>query len=72
MRVGGCGHPLGDEGSGYWAGQEATKAALESCAGASPSPTLEACSMRPFGTDDDREVLREVYSGSFSEEAVAH
>ena len=42
LRVGGWGHLLGDEGSGYWIGLEAIKAALKSWAGVIPPTMLEA------------------------------
>lgn len=71
LRVGGWGHVLGDEGSGYWIGLEAIKSALKSQAGMIPKTRLEARVMGVFGTKDDRRVLAEVYSGSFSEADVA-
>jgi N-acetylglucosamine kinase-like BadF-type ATPase len=71
LRVGGWGHLLGDEGSGYWIGLEAIKTALRSWAGMTPKTALETRVMEVFGTDDDRKVLGEVYSGSFSEADIA-
>ena len=70
-RIGGWGHLLGDEGSGFWIGLEAIKAALKSWAGAGPKTALEDGVMREFGTEDDRRIVREVYSASFSEAQVA-
>ena len=71
LRVGGWGHLLGDEGSGYWIGLEATKAALRSWAGIIPKTALEWRVMETLGAEDDRQVLGRVYSGSFSEAEIA-
>jgi N-acetylglucosamine kinase-like BadF-type ATPase len=62
---------LGDEGSGFWIGLEAIKAALKSRAGVIPETALGERIMREFGTQDDRHVIREVYSASFSEAEIA-
>ncbi len=71
LRVGGWGHLLGDEGSGYWIGLEAIKAALRSWAGIIPKTALETRVMEALGAEDDRQVLGRVYSGSFSEAEIA-
>jgi N-acetylglucosamine kinase-like BadF-type ATPase len=71
LRVGGWGHLLGDEGSGYWIGLEAIKVTLQSWAGMVPKTSLEAHVMEALGAEDDRQVLSRVYSGSFSEAQIA-
>jgi N-acetylglucosamine kinase-like BadF-type ATPase len=71
LRVGGWGHLLGDEGSGYWIGLEAIKTALRSWAGVIPKTALEARVMETLGAEDDRQVLSRVYSGSLSEAEIA-
>ncbi len=71
LRVGGWGHLLGDEGSGYWIGLEAIKVTLQSWAGMMPKSPLEAHVMETLGAEDDRQVLSRVYSGSFSEVEIA-
>jgi N-acetylglucosamine kinase-like BadF-type ATPase len=71
LRVGGWGHLLGDEGSGYWIGLEAIKAALRSWAGIIPKTALETRVMETLGAKDDRQLLGRVYSGSFSEAEIA-
>jgi N-acetylglucosamine kinase-like BadF-type ATPase len=71
LRVGGWGHLLGDEGSGYWIGLGAIKAALRSWAGIIPKNALETRVMEALGAEDDRQVLGRVYSGSFSEAEIA-
>lgn len=71
LRVGGWGHLLGDEGSGYWIGLESIKASLKARAGVEPETELWGHVSSTFETEDDRKILADVYSGSFSEEEIA-
>ena len=71
LRIGGWGHLLGDEGSGYWIGLCAVKAALRSWAGVDAKTALEERVMRAFGASDDGHLLREVYSDSSSDARIA-
>jgi len=71
LRVGGWGHLLGDEGSGYWIGLKALKAALRSWAGTIPNTELEEMLMTRFGIEDDRQLIEKVYSGEVSEAEIA-
>ena len=71
VRVGGWGHLLGDEGSGYWIGLEAIKAALRSWVGIISKTELEERLMEQFGVNDDLEFLGAVYSGEISEAQIA-
>ena len=71
LRIGGWGHVLGDEGSGFWIGLEAIKAALKSRAGVIPETALGERIMREFAAQDERRVIREIYSASFSEAEIA-
>ena len=64
VRIGGWGHLLGDEGSGYWIGLSAIKAALRSWAGVDTKTALEERVMDAFDASNDRQLLREVYSAS--------
>ena len=71
LRIGGWGHLLGDEGSGYWIGLEAIKAALRSWANVIPKTALEERLMEQFEVNDDLEFLGAVYSGEISEAQIA-
>lgn len=71
LRVGGWGHLLGDEGSGYWIGLEAVKATMRSWAGVIPETALEERIMEQFGVNDDLQLLGAVYSTEISEAQIA-
>jgi N-acetylglucosamine kinase-like BadF-type ATPase len=71
LRIGGWGHLLGDEGSGYWIGLEAIKVALRSWAGVTRKTELEEKLLERFGAVDDLQLLSAVYSGEISEAQIA-
>jgi N-acetylglucosamine kinase-like BadF-type ATPase len=72
LRVGGWGHLLGDEGSGYWIGLEAIKAALGSWSGVSSETPLEREIMERFRSSNDLDLINEVYSGNTSDADIAN
>lgn len=71
LRIGGWGHLLGDEGSGFWIGLEAAKAALKSRAGMIPKTALGNDVLVALGVADDGELLKEVYSGAASDAEIS-
>lgn len=70
-RVGGWGHLLGDEGSGYWIGLEAARAALRSSAGVIPLTTLERAVWASLEVADSGELTQRVYSGAVTDRDLA-
>lgn len=71
LRVGGWGHLLGDEGSGYWIGLEAIRAALRSWAGTAPKTDLEEALTTKFRVGEDRQLIEKVYSGDIPDAEIA-
>lgn len=71
LRVGGWGHLLGDEGSGYWIGLEAIRAALRSWAGTARKTELEEALMTEFRVEEDRQLIEKVYSGDVPDAEIA-
>lgn len=64
--VGGLGHILSDEGSGYWIGIRVLRAAVRSADGRGPKTALEGLVGAHFKTKTMREVADVVYRESFS------
>jgi N-acetylglucosamine kinase-like BadF-type ATPase len=71
-RVGGHGYLLGDEGGGYWIGNQAVRRALTSLDGTGPAaPGLEALVRKHFGVDETGEVEGIVYAAPTDRAALA-
>jgi N-acetylglucosamine kinase-like BadF-type ATPase len=70
-RVGGWGHLLGDEGSGYWLGVESIRAALHDRDGSGPQTALSEAVVEFFGTSSVEAVASLVYSKPLSKSEIA-
>lgn len=71
-RVGGHGYLLGDEGGGYWVGNQAVRRALTSHDGTGAvAPGLEALVRKHFGVDEVTQVEGVVYAAPTDRAALA-
>jgi glucosamine kinase len=70
-RVGGWGHLLGDEGSGYWLGVESIRAALHDRDGSGPETALSDACVEFFGTPSVEALASLVYSKPLSKSEIA-
>jgi N-acetylglucosamine kinase-like BadF-type ATPase len=70
-RVGGWGHLLGDEGSGYWLGVESIRAALHDRDGSGPPTALSEAVAEFFGAPSVEAVASLAYSKPLSKSEVA-
>jgi N-acetylglucosamine kinase-like BadF-type ATPase len=70
-RAGGWGWRLGDEGSGYWIGLEAMRAALAAADGRGPETLLGRALLEHFEIAAPAQILRAVYDGEFPRQKVA-
>jgi N-acetylglucosamine kinase-like BadF-type ATPase len=70
-RAGGWGHVVGDEGSGYWIGREALRAALRDADGRGPATTLTAQLVAHFGVSQPSGLVRVIYDRNLQPRAVA-
>ncbi len=70
-RTGGWGHLLGDEGSGYWLGNESIRAALHDRDGSGPATRLGEIASSFFGVPDIEAVVTLVYSKPLSKSEIA-
>lgn len=70
-RVGGWGHVLGDEGSGYWLGVESIRAALRDRDGSGPETALSDAAAEFFGVQSVEAVAALVYSKPLSKSEIA-
>ncbi|MEX2008144.1 MAG: BadF/BadG/BcrA/BcrD ATPase family protein [Candidatus Spechtbacterales bacterium] len=69
--AGGLGFILSDEGSSYWIGREALRAATRSHDGRGPKTALEEIIEQHFGVSSMREVAHYIYEGGFDKSRVA-
>ncbi|NGM82462.1 hypothetical protein G5B47_08530 [Paenibacillus sp. 7124] len=70
-RLGGWGHHLGDEGSGYWIGLEAVKEVLKARAGISAGTALEQAAMSVLDWKEESWLLAGFYSGEITDKDLA-
>jgi N-acetylglucosamine kinase-like BadF-type ATPase len=70
-RTGGWGHLLGDEGSGYWLGNESIRAALRDRDGSGPPTRLGEVASAFFGVADIEAVVTLVYSKPLTKSEIA-
>jgi N-acetylglucosamine kinase-like BadF-type ATPase len=70
-RVGGWGHLLGDEGSGYWLGVQSIKAALRDRERSGPETALSEAAMAFFDAPSVEAVAARVYSKPLTKGEIA-
>ena len=70
-RTGGWGHLLGDEGSGYWLGNESIRAALRDRDGSGPRTKLGEVACSFFNVGDIEELVTLVYSKPLTKSEIA-
>jgi glucosamine kinase len=70
-RVGGWGHLLGDQGSGYWLGCESIRAALADRDGSGPQTALGDAAAEFFAVDSVEALAALVYSKPLTKGAIA-
>jgi len=70
-QVGGWGHLLGDEGSGYWLGIESIKAALRDRDASGPQTALSDAALEFFGSPSVEALAAQVYSMPLTKGEIA-
>jgi glucosamine kinase len=70
-RAGGWGWHLADEGSGFWIGARAVRAALRGADGRGPGTALAEAVREHFGIGSVEEIVRIVYDGEFPRHQIA-
>lgn len=70
-RVGGWGHLLGDEGSGYWLGIESIRAALRDRDGSGPATALSDAAVQFFAVTSIEALAACVYSKPLTKSEIA-
>ncbi|MGH9434496.1 MAG: BadF/BadG/BcrA/BcrD ATPase family protein [Terriglobia bacterium] len=72
MRVGGWGHLFGDEGSAYWIGREAVRAAARETDGFGPGAEIARLIFSRLALNSAYDVMEKYYSGELSREHLAN
>ena len=70
-RAGGWGWHVGDEGSGFWIGERALRAALRAYDGRGPATALEPAVLSHFGLTRMDDLVRTVYDREYPRHEVA-
>lgn len=70
-RAGGWGWHVGDEGSGFWIGECAMRAALRAADGRGPATTLESAVLAHFDIARIDELVRRVYDGDYPRSEIS-
>ncbi len=70
-RVGGWGHLLGDQGSGYWLGSRSIRAALSDRDGSGPRTALAAAAVEFFAVESVEALAALVYSKPLTKGEIA-
>ena len=70
-RAGGWGWMMGDEGSGWWVGREAVRAALAEWEGSGPKTALTPLLLESFELDNAYDIIPLIYSEKISRKAIS-
>ncbi|GIP30288.1 N-acetylmuramic acid/N-acetylglucosamine kinase [Paenibacillus sp. J23TS9] len=70
-RAGGWGHRVGDEGSGYWIGKQAIRAALRGYDGRGVATSLTDKLLQHLNLQNEEELFNWVYSAAYSVDKTA-
>ena len=70
-RAGGWGWRLGDEGSGFWIGERAIRAALRAEDGRGPATALAGAVRSHFGFERPDQIVYAVYDGGYPRHKIA-
>ncbi|HUC92704.1 MAG TPA: BadF/BadG/BcrA/BcrD ATPase family protein [Paenibacillus sp.] len=71
IRLGGWGHLLGDEGSGYWIGLEAVRTVLKSQAGLTETTGMEHPILEALQVRGETRLLAAIHSGQIADKHLA-